>query len=689
MNTKKRAEKRRARGRVRRVDSNPPGRQVPLPDTVWCLIIFSYALVVRLIYLFQIDSIPLFYHLAGDGRAYDEWAQRVASGDWLGRGVFYQAPLYPYFLGFLQIIFGHDLWLIRLIQVILGSASCAVIFLVGRAFFSRQAGVAAGLLLASYAPAIFFDGLIEKSILDLVLLSLFLLVVSQTLTGQRWSFWVGTGLLLGLLGLSRENVLILAFVLPVWIGLFFSQEPFAERLRWSGLFLAGLFLVLLPVGSRNLSVGGEFKLTTAQFGANFFIGNNPSADGTYGSIRHAIGEPQLEGRDAARIAEREAARPLSPGEVSDFWFQKSLEYIRSQPAHWFRLLFKKWLLVWNAREIEDSDDFYIYQTWSGLLTFFGWLNHFGILAPLAAAGVWLTRSQWRRLWLLYVMILSLAISVTLFYVFGRYRYPLVPFLVLFAGAGLVQILGLMKEHAWRSLSLVLAGALAVGVAVNWPMLRYRGPGPGGYNNLSNAYYKEGQMNEAVETVLKAIELEPHYGVAHYNLGNLYAAQGRFGLARRHLEEALRLHPNYADATSNLGQLLAEQGDLEAGIPYFRKAIELNSSLTRAHLNLGVGLAKQGRIEDAVQPLQQAVALAPNSAEALYYLGSVYAALSRYEEAAKSFREALHIRADFAQAHESLAQVLSLQGKKKEAAHHHQEALRLLGKRNQSSVFHGP
>jgi hypothetical protein len=76
--------------------------------------------------------------------------------------------------------------------------------------------------------------------------------------------------------------------------------------------------------------------------------------------------------------------------VSDYWLQKSWDYIRSQTAQWLALLGKKWLLVWNAREIEDSDDFYIYQQWSWLLSFLAWFNHFGILAPLAVMGLCLT-----------------------------------------------------------------------------------------------------------------------------------------------------------------------------------------------------------------------------------------------------------------------------------------------------------
>jgi Tfp pilus assembly protein PilF/4-amino-4-deoxy-L-arabinose transferase-like glycosyltransferase len=641
------------------------------------VIIFGCAFLLRLSYLFQIDSIPLFYQLAGDGRTYDEWGQRIAAGEWLGKGVFYQAPLYPYFLGLLQAILGHNLWLIRLLQITLGAISCTWVFLIGRNLFSREAGIASGLILSCYAPAIFFDALIEKSILDLFLLSLLLLLLSRTIQEQNSIAWLAIGATLGFLGLSRENALILVLVVGLWIGLYFSSKSVATRLRWVGLFLAGVLLVLVPVGVRNLAVGGEFKLTTSQFGPNFFIGNNPVADGTYESVKNTIGEPQLEGGDAARIAQRAIGRPLTPGEVSDYWFHRSLDYIRSQPSHWLGLLGKKWLMVWNAREIEDSDDFYIYQRWSWLLRLLAWVNHFGVLAPLAAVGLWVSRKQWRQLWLLYAMTLSLALSVTIFYVFGRYRFPLVPLLTLFAGGGVVGLVGLYRQRAWRPFLIAAGVLLATSMIVNWPIYGISGPWPGGYNNLSNAYYKQGKVKEAVENALKAVQLQPDFGVAHYNLGNLYAAQGKFENAKNHFEEAVRLHPNYAEARSNLGQLIAEKGDLEGGIQQFRKAIELNPWITRAHLNLGVALAKQGHLEAAIQPLQRATDLVQNYSEAYYYLGSVYAALGRYDQAAKCFQDVLRIQGSHAAAHQSLAEVLSLQGKKEEAYQHYQEAVRLM------------
>lgn len=657
-----------------------PGRINPLRTRFWFLTIFTVAFALRLVYLFQINTIPLFEHLAGDARTYYEWGQRIAAGDWLGAGVFYQAPLYPYFLGILQFFFGETLWLTRLVQITLGALSCSLIFLIGQQLFSREAGIISGFILAGYGPALFFDGLIEKSILDLFLLTVMLFLIFCISDEMKPAKWLGIGAVLGLLALSRENALILVLVVPCWIAFSSATLSPTARLRRIGLFFAGLVLVLLPVGLRNLAVGGEFKLTTSQLGPNFYIGNNPAADGTYNSIRGIIGEPQLEGPDAERLAERELQRSLSPGEVSSYWLGKSFDYIKTQPFDWLRLLAKKWVLVWNGREIEDSDDFYIYRQWSSLLGVLGRLNHFGVLAPLAGVGLLVSLGQWRRLLLLYVMILALAASVAAFYVFGRYRFPLVPLLVLFAGAGLMQMIHFYKQGRWRPLFGTIAVFCACAIFTNWPVFEFSGPGAGGYNNLSNAYYKQGKVEEAIQTALKAIEVEPSYGVAHYNVGNLYAGRGQFALAQRHFEEALRIYPNYAEVRSNLGQLLAERGDLQAGIEQFRKAIALDPALFRAHLNLGVALAKQGNINEADAPLREAARLMPQSAESRFYLGSVYAAQNRFDLAAQSFKNALQIDANLAAAHESLARVLSAQGKREEAMEHYQEAIRLISAR---------
>src|ERR1044071_305067 len=223
MSIKKAKQRVDKRGAAKRLPSDAagPASQSPLR---WMIVIFSAALSLRLLYLFQIQTIPLFYYLAGDGRTYDEWAQRIAAGDWLGSGVFYQAPLFPYFLSLLQITFGDNLCAIRMVQALLGSISCVLVFLSCEKLFSRAAAIVAGLLLAFYPPAIFFAGVIDKSVLDLLLLSLLVWLLLRAVSLPSWRQWLGAGALLGLLGLSRENALILALVVPLWVGICFSAH---------------------------------------------------------------------------------------------------------------------------------------------------------------------------------------------------------------------------------------------------------------------------------------------------------------------------------------------------------------------------------------------------------------------------------------------------------------------------------
>src|SRR5689334_17569390 len=84
------------------------------------IVVFVVALAVRVLHVWQIRRSPFFDVLMGDARGYDAWARRIAAGEWIGRDVFYQAPLYPYFLGVIDAAAGRSLLLIRLIQAFVG-----------------------------------------------------------------------------------------------------------------------------------------------------------------------------------------------------------------------------------------------------------------------------------------------------------------------------------------------------------------------------------------------------------------------------------------------------------------------------------------------------------------------------------------------------------------------------------------
>ena len=622
-------------------------------DVSICLAICLFAFAIRLIYLFQIESIPLFYVLARDSQAYEDWAQRIVAGDWLGQGVFYQAPLYPYFLAFLESIVGRDLWTIRVVQITLSAAVCSLLYLAGKSLFSRDAGIAAALLLSLYAPAIFFAGLIEKTAIDLFLVALMLVFLSVgEARGMRWLIIGG---LLGMLGLSRENSLIWVFLIPLWIWFHFAQRSRPERLSRIASFIFGLALVLLPVGLRNFLVGGEFTLTTAQLGPNFFIGNNPSADGTYASVGVATGDKQFEQQEATLLAEQAMGRALTPGEVSSYWLGRSWNYIRSQPTDWLWLLWRKWRIVWNEREIEDSDDFYIYQKWSWLLTFLGSINHFGVLVPLAALGCVLTWKQRRKLWLLYVLLGTFAVSVTLFYVFGRYRFLLVPMLILFAGAGIVEVIAVCRERQFRRLLWCVAVLVFTGAFVCSPIAGKPGPSAEGYNNLAHAYAETGKIDEAIDIAQLALRVDPTYGVAHYNLGNLYWIRGRLDEAIDQYWEAIRIYPRFAEAYYNLGNVLYMRGELKTAIQHYREAIRIRPRYAEVRYNLGVALTQLGRLDEASEQYSMLLTLRPDDAEAHNNLGHVLYKRGNFGDAIKHYREALRIEPGFVAARQNLEQ----------------------------------
>jgi len=653
-------------------------------EVLVCAAVFTLALSVRLYYLFQIESFPLFYHLASDARGYDEWARRIAAGDWMGREVFYQAPLYPYFLAVLQVLFGHNLWAIRVVQMILGALSCVLIYQAGMAFFSRRAGIAAGLILALYAPAIFSDALIQKSILDLFFIAILLFFLGRTRQTPHWLYWAIIGSVLACLGLSRENALVWAVVVPIWIWLFFSERSSRTRLAWIAVFFAGLMLVLLPVGLRNYRVGGEFTLTTSQFGPNFFIGNNPKAEGVYLPLRPGRGDPLFERQDATELAQQALQRRLSPGAVSGYWLGQAFEYIRTQPFDWLWLMGRKWLLVWNVREIEDADDFYLYQRWSRWLSILAWASHFGVLAPLAAVGFLLTWRQWRGLSLLYLLLATMAFSVVLFVVSGRYRLPMIPLLTLFAGTGLVETIALCRERRVRH-GLACVAILSLSAAVvNWPLTGKLRPSATSYNNLSNVLAQQGRIDEAIKSLEQALEIRPNYYLTHYNLGNLFASRGELDEARQHFEEALKNSPDYAAAYNNLAIVLARQGQVTQAVQHFRKALELGLVEGEIYVNLAMALVSGGRQDEAIGYLKQALKLQPDHAEAHQILGRLQASRGELDQAIVHFRHALRLKPDSADVHESLARALALSGKRDEAVQHYQEAVRIV-KSRQSDI----
>jgi tetratricopeptide (TPR) repeat protein len=510
--------------------------------------------------------------------------------------------------------------------------------------------------------------------------------------------WVALGGTMGALALTRENALIFIAVIVVWT---WWQR---ERKTAIAAFVAGLAMVLLPVVVRNYAVDGGFYLTTSQFGSNFYIGNNPQADGTYASIRFGRGAPEFERTDATEVAEASVGRKLSPSEVSGYWTGRALGFITSEPMAWLRLTGRKVLLLVNRTEMLDTESQESYADWSAPIALGSWIGHFGLLMPLAVLGLIVTWPDRQRLWILHALTITYALSVVMFYVFARYRYPLVPLLLLFAAAGLWHVRQAL--HNWKIVGAVLVIAIVANVSLLSPVLmqaitennlatalheqqrydeaiahhqRAIALAPDyapAYNNLGAALRAAGRVDEAVVQYRQALALKPDFPSASYNLANALLAQGQAGASAEQFQKTLAISPASVEAQNNLGIALASQGRLAAALTHFERAVQLHDRSVQAHRNLGNMLIDAGARAEGMAHLERAIALAPNEPDAIYDIGTVLLEDQNFAAAAARFEAALTIKPDWPEAHNNLGIALASQGRLAAALTHFERAVQL-------------
>jgi tetratricopeptide (TPR) repeat protein len=559
--------------------------------------VFLVALVVRLAYLLEIHGAEVARVLVGDARSYDAWAREIARGDWIGHEVFYQAPLYPYFLAVVYALAGPSVLAVRLTQAAFGAISCALLALAAGRFFSRAIGLAAGLVLAFYGPVVFFTGVVHKMTLDLTFTTALLYALARAgAPGARRGSWlVVAGAALGCLSLTRENALAWVPVVLVWLAWRARADDTVVRRAFArslGPFVAGLLLVLGPVAARNTALGGAPFLTTSQLGVNFYLGNNADADGLYTPLRFGHGSFAQERQDAVEIAERERGRALPPAEVSAFWLDRAWSWIADHPVAWLRLLGRKWMLVWGAHEVPDSDEPLVYEDASLVLRATSRLS-FGVLVPLAAAGAFAGLIGRRRgalgaaELLLLALLLTSAASTAAFFVFARYRVPMIPSLVVLAVLGVVRLRALARDYPARRAALAAAcGTCVLAAILSW-LPRAGDPHPRATAQYNRAVTLEadGEPASAAAAYRAAVRDAPEFVEARVNLGSLLARAGDFEGAIGQVSAALAARPEDAAAHTIMANALLASGRLDEAEAHYRAALATDPELPSARAGL--------------------------------------------------------------------------------------------------------
>ncbi len=595
--------------------------------------IFSVAFILRFIYLLQIKGTPFIYHLTVDPDFYHNWALKIVGGEWWGNEAFVMSPLYSYFLALIYTLITTDIYIVRFIQIFIGSVGCVLIFSIASTVFDRRSvGLLAGLMAAFYGPFIFYDGMIMKTFLAVfftLCMTFFLLRHSKTVFLAP--FLSGIALALG--ALIRENIILLIPIILLWLVISGRKNELSSTAKTCLAFIIGMALIIGPVTLRNYAVEGEFVLITTIGGENFYLGNNAYTDGYYRIPDYVTAVPLIEREGFRRKASELTGRELNLKESSEYWFAQGVNFIKEEPASFVKLTLRKLMLFWNFYEAPDNYNYYFQKKFSSLLK--GPVFHFGIIAPLGLLGIILSLGRARRLAILYIIFFGYMSSFILFFNLSRYRLSMVPFLIIFAS---YTVWWFYDKVNARQLKVVAATGTALILLFLASNYHIKGHDPysedfdGSYAKLGSAFVKTGEYDKAVKSFKNAIRLNPSNAQLHFNMGNTLFQKGDIDQAQQAYASAIYIDPSYGEAYNGMGNVLATKKELDLAATLYKRAIELSPGKPEHYSNLGFLLYDQRLFEDSIARQQDAIKVDPEYTNSYYGLALAFEASGQYEKA---------------------------------------------------------
>ena len=594
------------------------------------LAVFILAFAARLVAVWYLGDLPISRSPQLDSLEYVLWAERIAADGFAWPAYPEHAPGYSFFVAAILMLSSGSLTAVRVIQAVIGSLSCVMTARIASRTLTPRAFLPAGLLQALYAPFLFLDTalLAEPLFIFLILASIDLAIRA----GDRQSRWVWAGVFVGAASVVRPTGLVLILAL----GMAGLRE---RRIRHPLLvLLCGAALVVAPVVVQNWRVSG-IPLIQAYGGMNFYLGNTPSSDG---AARARLG-------GWWDTLEAEASRAgISRNDQDRYFMDRAWTEVVSSPAAYARLLANKAAWLTQQEELRDSHSIYFFRDALPLLS---WLPGFGLIAALAASSL-LARREWIDPWWLIWSLGSLALTVLFLVVGLRYRAPLVPLVIAFAGAGIVHLVDRVRGRAWSRVAMAAAIVTVVFAAANSRT-------DAASRNLAEEWaltglslQSEGELVRADEAFRSAISWDPRSSLAWDGLGMTLQRQGRVDEATSAYVRAVEINDSNSLAWYHLGLLREESRDLPGAVAAYRRANGIAPERTEFIAALGRALLQQGMTTDAEPFLRTAA----ERGDAASYVALAISAMNRGDAIAamREAREATKLAPESGRAWELLA-----------------------------------
>ena len=575
--------------------------------------IFFLTVVVRLYVLMRLYEGSYVVDNQGDMRFYHAWGVRIAEGQWTDHRAFYGLPGYAYILGALYKIIGIYPLIIcfaqALVEGFVANLICNIANLIfskaERPWFAQSVALTAGLGYVFYLPAQAFSAVLMPTVLlTAAYWAILCWCLTSKLPQRGWSIF-GIGFGIGAMATIAASIF---FTLPLVIAVLIRGE-IRKFAFYSALLLAGVVLGCSPAILHNHLLAHDNVAISAHGGLNFFIGNNPEANGylKIPSGLHASQEQML--TDSITVAEKAigGTRPMKRAAISAYWSDQASAYIREHPAAWARLLGQKIVNFWNAYSYDDLSLIHAFADENITTPGIG----FGIISALGLAGMMLSLNSPFRAsrWLMAAIALHLASLLTVF-ITERYRMAAVPGLLIFSAFFMVQLWENATAKKWNRVAIDSFVVFSATIFVTVPVPNQGAWALDAYNH-GLRLLAANKLSAAENQLQLAWRYAPENENTNLALGNLFLGKHQSDRAERFFTRTLRLNPQNTAALNNLGLMALEAKAWNQAAAYYSKTLELAPGNWLAAYQLTSIYSQTGQPELALQILDAGLALHPD------------------------------------------------------------------------------
>lgn len=145
-----------------------------------------------------------------------------------------------------------------------------------------------------------------------------------------------------------------------------------------------------------------------------------------------------------------------------------------------------------------------------------------------------------------------------------------------------------------------------------------------HTDLGAMYYKQKQLEIALEEFNEAASIDPGFGLAYNGLGLVHAALGQDDIAEANFKRAIQIEPNNSESHNNYGGFLCNKNRIDESIQQFLAAVKnpLYATPAIAYINAGICSLRKQDMPNAEFYLQKALEIEPLSNVAAYQLATI-------------------------------------------------------------------